>query len=87
MFKVALIMMNFVQKDGSGKDKSILVIPWDVVALKGALLPTEIWEIPGDHKISPNMREGNENSTGGDVHYHHKCVFYQSEYFPSSPGF
>lgn len=26
MFKVALIMMNFVQKDGSGKDKSILVI-------------------------------------------------------------
>lgn len=39
--------MTYVQRDSSAKDKSVPVIniPWDVAALKAALLLTEIWEI------------------------------------------
>lgn len=39
---------------------------WDVVALKAALLPTEIWEIPEYLEISANTREGNGNITRGE---------------------
>lgn len=62
-------MINFVQTYSFLKDESIPIIhfPWDVVALKAALLQTEIWEIPEDLKISPNMREGNENTTQGET--------------------
>lgn len=49
--------------------KSIPIIhfPWDVVSLNAALLPTIIWEIPEDLNISPNMREGNENTAQGET--------------------
>lgn len=46
---------------------SAYVFLWDVVALQAALLPAEIWEIPEDLKILPNMREGKENTTRGET--------------------
>lgn len=61
-------MINFVQRETvfwRMKAFSSYISLWDVVALKAALLPTEIWEIPEGPKISPNMREGNENTTQG----------------------
>lgn len=84
MFKVALIMVNFVQKDSFVKDESLLLRRFP---LKAALLPTQIWEIPGELKISLNLREGNGNNTGRDVHLPPQVCFHQSEYFPSSPLF
>lgn len=60
--------------------------PWDVVALKAALLPTEIWDIPQDLKILLNTREGNESTTLREASIARMCP-HQSEYFLYSPLF
>lgn len=76
------------ERDSFLTDESIPIIhfPWDVVALRAALLPTEIWEIPEDLKISPNMREGNENTTLGETSITSINVFSSKRIFPLVPA-
>lgn len=47
------------------KEFSSYISLWEVVALKAALLPTDIWEIPEHLKISATVRKRKENTTLG----------------------